>query len=157
MSTLRQPNQGWWYKPPWQQYKLWTDGVGSSSADKTLGALGDSELNMSQHWALAAKTDIGVQGWVNRSTDSRSREGITRHFTQHSLGRINNSAGSLGPPRYRKDVYKLGASQGRVTRMTGPGALVLWGEAEKPGLDHPGEEVGAGGPNSSPQCLWGGQ
>ena len=62
MPALRQPNQGWWSKTPWQQYKLGTDGLESTSAEKALGALGDSELNVSQQCALAAKTVSRVQG-----------------------------------------------------------------------------------------------
>lgn len=92
MSTLGQPNQGWWYKTPWQQYKLGTDGLGSSFAEKALGALGDSKLNTRQQRASR------VQGRISRSTDSRSREGIIPDFTQHSLDCSNNSAGSFGPP-----------------------------------------------------------
>lgn len=38
--------------------------------------------------------------------------------------------------------------------MLGAGAFVLC-KAEEPGLVQAGEEVGAGGPNSTPQCLWG--
>lgn len=84
MSTLRQPNQGWWYKTPWQQYKLVTDGLGSSSVEKALRALGDCELNASQQCAVTAKTASRMQGWIKRSTDSRSRKKIIPYFTQHS-------------------------------------------------------------------------
>lgn len=64
MSTLRQPNQGWWCKTPWQQYKLGTgSSLGSSSAEKALGAVRDSNVTED---TLVCVSNISAKTSTNR-------------------------------------------------------------------------------------------
>ena len=48
--------------------------LGSGFAEKDLGDLGDTKLNMSQQRTLAAKKANDILGCVGRSVASRSRE-----------------------------------------------------------------------------------
>jgi len=45
-------------------------------AEKDLGVLLDTKLNISQQWVLVAKTATGILGCIRQSTASRSRDGI---------------------------------------------------------------------------------
>ncbi|PKU36118.1 hypothetical protein llap_13577 [Limosa lapponica baueri] len=59
---------------PRHQYKLGTDQLESSSAEKDEGVLVDNKLNMGQQWALATKKASNVPGCLRRSVASRSRK-----------------------------------------------------------------------------------
>ncbi|GAB0177984.1 mitochondrial enolase superfamily member 1 [Grus japonensis] len=61
---------------PRHQYRLGVDLLGSSSAEKDLGVLGDSKLSMSQQCALVAKMANGILGCIQKSVASRLREVI---------------------------------------------------------------------------------
>lgn len=56
---------------PLQQYKLGTDGLGSSPAEKDLGSQAESKPGMSQQCALAAKAAKGILGYFNRVSARR--------------------------------------------------------------------------------------
>ncbi|KAK4817313.1 hypothetical protein QYF61_009166 [Mycteria americana] len=58
---------------PLEQYRLETDWLGSSSAEKTLGVLADTKPYISQQCALAAKVSSRL-GYMSRSTASRGGE-----------------------------------------------------------------------------------
>ncbi|KAK4818025.1 hypothetical protein QYF61_004149 [Mycteria americana] len=58
------------------QYTLGTNQVESSFAEKDLGILVNTTLNMGQQCALAAKVAKGILGCIRRSVASRSREVI---------------------------------------------------------------------------------
>jgi len=51
-----------------QQYRLGTDRLGSSSAEKDHKVLADSRMNMSHHCALAAKRANSILSCIMRST-----------------------------------------------------------------------------------------
>ncbi|KFP26144.1 hypothetical protein N325_05939, partial [Colius striatus] len=59
---------------PLHQYRLGTDLMKSSSAERDVGVLLDNKLTMSQQCALMAKTSNGILGCIKKSVASRSRE-----------------------------------------------------------------------------------
>ncbi|KAK4806774.1 hypothetical protein QYF61_005570 [Mycteria americana] len=61
---------------PMHRYMLGATQLESSLAEKDLGVLVDTRLNMSQQCALAAKRASGILGCIRRSVASRSREVI---------------------------------------------------------------------------------
>lgn len=54
-------------KSPWQQYRLGIDWLRSSSAEKTLGSLVNSKMNISQQCALTANKVNDTLGYMNRT------------------------------------------------------------------------------------------
>ncbi|KAK4821294.1 hypothetical protein QYF61_018043 [Mycteria americana] len=62
---------------PLHQYMLGANQLESSFAEKDLGVLVDTKLNMSQQRALATKKANGILGCIRRSVASRSREALT--------------------------------------------------------------------------------
>ena len=73
---------------PKQQYRLWCDCLGCSSAENDLGVLVDSQLNMSQQCAFTAIKANRVLSCINKSTASSSRDVFIPHSTQDLLGYI---------------------------------------------------------------------
>ena len=59
-----------------QQHMLGADKLEGSFAEKDLGILVDTKLNMSQQQVLVAKKANGILGCIRTSVASRSREVI---------------------------------------------------------------------------------
>ncbi|CAM4561947.1 unnamed protein product [Caretta caretta] len=57
-------------------YRLGTEWLGSSSAEKDLGVTVDGKLDMSQQCALVTKNAYGILGCISRGIASRSRDVI---------------------------------------------------------------------------------
>ncbi|KAK4827400.1 hypothetical protein QYF61_017805 [Mycteria americana] len=63
------------------QYMLWATQLESSFAEKNLGVLGVTKLNMSQQRALAAKAN-GIVGCIRRSVACSLRQ-LLLHLAEH--------------------------------------------------------------------------
>ena len=59
-------------RPPQGPCALFLWVIHLSSAEKNVGGMGDSELNMSQHCALVAKKSNGMLGCLRRGLASKT-------------------------------------------------------------------------------------